>query len=84
MAIAILRALPEFALILAGKHGFVFLALVFENGAAFAHQFRGAEGDGHFDFFRFPFLPGAAVQPDFAFLGPGLVFELLERLENGG
>ena len=45
----------------------------------------GRERDGHLDFFRLPFLPGAAIEPDFAVFEPGLrSFRRSKRFEDGG
>jgi len=82
--VAVFSALPEFALVEAGEHRAVFLGLVFEDGHAFAMELVGGKGDGHFDFFRLPFLPGAAIEPDFAGLHPIAIRQSLERFEDGG
>ncbi len=38
-AVSVFGALPEFALVGAGEHGAIFLALVLEDGGAFSEEF---------------------------------------------
>src|SRR5690606_24267180 len=82
-AVALFGPLPELALIGAGEHRLILLALMAENGVALAHQLLWAEGDGHLDLLRLPFLPGAAVEPHLTFPDPRLIFQSLECAEHG-
>src|SRR5439155_15560532 len=54
LAVALFRALPELALVGAGEHRPVLLALVLEDRVALAAQFTGAERHRHLDPLRFP------------------------------
>ena len=83
-AVAVFGALPEFALVDAGEHGLVLLALVLEDGQAFAEEFLRGERDGHLDLLGFPFLPGAAIEPDFAMLEPGSILEAVDGGQDRG
>src|SRR5258707_9968606 len=70
LMIAFLGALPKFPFISAGEHRFVLLALMLEDRVALSGQFRRTQRNSHLDFFRFPFLPRAAIEPDLTFSCP--------------
>ena len=59
------------------------MGLVFEDGIAFATNFEWAEGDGHFNLVDGPFLPGAAVEPDFAVAVPVVIADLVAGEDDG-
>ena len=61
--IPIVDALPELALVRAGKHGAVFLRLVFENGLLLQRQFEFGHRHENVSLLQRPLLPRTAVQP---------------------
>ena len=71
---------PEFALVVTGEQGPVFLRFMLENRQLLSqHDFR-TQRHGPLDFVRLIFLPGPAVQPDF---GPDvLAFDNLQGLND--
>src|SRR5262245_10835097 len=60
--VAVFGSLPEFAGIAAGKEGFVFLALVHENGLPLVQDIARRERYCDFDLVQVIFLPRAAIQ----------------------
>src|SRR6185436_5109556 len=63
VAIALLDALPEFAIVLAGEGRAIFLTLVLEDRHLLRAQLVLGERDQNVGFRDLPLLPGAAVVP---------------------
>src|SRR5688572_14788556 len=84
VAVAVLGAFPELALVAAGEQGLVLLTLMLEDRDALALYLVGREWHRHLDLVDAPFLPSAAVEPDFTGTHPVLILETVHRLEDRG